>query len=142
MFSTCLEPKMYIGKPLFSQLIDFLPWKTFHRIVERYDGDHRVLTRVISAEESNGGRSPMIASLPNAAACPGRSRPSITSPPATRVRNGSVVNNGVIKDGDAGFLSALRDGSTTVAETFVEETAFVTRENPLQSANDTPCFSV
>ncbi len=35
---------MYIGKPLFSQLMDFLPWKTFHRIVERYDGDHRVRT--------------------------------------------------------------------------------------------------
>ena len=35
---------MYLGKTLFSQLIDFLPWKTFHRIVERYDGDHRVRT--------------------------------------------------------------------------------------------------
>jgi len=35
---------MYIGKPLFSQLMDFLPWKTFHRIVDRYDGDRRVRT--------------------------------------------------------------------------------------------------
>ena len=30
---------MYIGKTLFAQLMDFLPWKTFHRIVDRHDGD-------------------------------------------------------------------------------------------------------
>ena len=35
---------MYVGAPLFSQLMDFLPWKTFHRIVARYDGDRRVKT--------------------------------------------------------------------------------------------------
>ena len=35
---------MYLGKTLFSQLMDFLPWKTFLRIVERYGGDHRVRT--------------------------------------------------------------------------------------------------
>src|SRR3989338_6065906 len=35
---------MYVGKPLFAQIMDFLPWKTFHRIVSRYDGDHRVRT--------------------------------------------------------------------------------------------------
>jgi transposase len=35
---------MYIGKTLFAQIMDFLPWKTFHRIVDRYDGDHRVRT--------------------------------------------------------------------------------------------------
>jgi hypothetical protein len=33
---------MYIGKTLFAQLMDFLPWKTFHRIVARHDGDHSV----------------------------------------------------------------------------------------------------
>ena len=33
---------MYIGKTLFAQLLDFLPWKAFHRIVDRHDGDHRV----------------------------------------------------------------------------------------------------
>ena len=27
---------MYIGKTLFSQIMDFLPWKTFHRLVSRY----------------------------------------------------------------------------------------------------------
>ena len=27
---------MNIGKTLFAQLMDFLPWKTFHRIVDRY----------------------------------------------------------------------------------------------------------
>src|SRR5450759_3969732 len=32
---------MYLGKPLFVQVMDFLPWKTFHRIVDRYGGDHR-----------------------------------------------------------------------------------------------------
>jgi hypothetical protein len=35
---------MYVGKPLFSQVMDFLPWKTFQRIVERHGGDHRVRT--------------------------------------------------------------------------------------------------
>jgi len=32
------------GKLLFSQLMDFLPWKTFSRIIVRYDGDSRVRT--------------------------------------------------------------------------------------------------
>lgn len=35
---------MYTGKTLFAQLMDFLPWKTFHRIVARHDGDRRVRT--------------------------------------------------------------------------------------------------
>ena len=35
---------MYAGKTLFAQLMDFLPWKTFGRIVARYDGDSRVRT--------------------------------------------------------------------------------------------------
>ena len=40
---------MYLGKPLFAQVMDFLPWKTFHRIVDRYGGDHR--TRSLSCAE-------------------------------------------------------------------------------------------
>jgi len=35
---------MNTGKTLLAQLIDFLPWKTFGRIVARYDGDSRVRT--------------------------------------------------------------------------------------------------
>ena len=35
---------MYTGKMLFTQIMDFLPWKTFHRLVCRYDGDYRVRT--------------------------------------------------------------------------------------------------
>lgn len=35
---------MYVGKTLFAQIMDFLPWSTFHRIVERYLGNHRVRT--------------------------------------------------------------------------------------------------
>lgn len=35
---------MNVGKTLFAQIMDFLPWKTFHRIVARYGGDHRVRT--------------------------------------------------------------------------------------------------
>lgn len=35
---------MYIGKTLFAQIMDFLPWKTFHRIVSRYGGDYRLRT--------------------------------------------------------------------------------------------------
>jgi len=33
---------MYVGKTLFAQLMDFLPWTTFSRIVNRYGGNHRV----------------------------------------------------------------------------------------------------
>jgi transposase len=40
---------MNTGKTLFAQLIDFLPWKTFGRIVARYDGDSRV--RSLSCSE-------------------------------------------------------------------------------------------
>lgn len=32
------------GKTLFAQLMDFLPWTTFNRIVTRYSGDLRVRT--------------------------------------------------------------------------------------------------
>ena len=33
---------MNVGKWVFAQLMDHFPWKRFARIVERYDGDHRV----------------------------------------------------------------------------------------------------
>ena len=35
---------MYVGKTLFAQLLDFLPWTTFTRVVTHYGGDHRVRT--------------------------------------------------------------------------------------------------
>jgi len=35
---------MNTGKTLFAQIMDYLPWKTFHRVVSRYDGDYRVRT--------------------------------------------------------------------------------------------------
>lgn len=40
---------MYEGRALFAQLMDFLPWTTFHRIVQRYGGNHRV--RMLSCAE-------------------------------------------------------------------------------------------
>ena len=33
---------MNLSKTLFAQLMDFLPWKTFHRIVDRHGGDRYV----------------------------------------------------------------------------------------------------
>ena len=33
---------MYVGKTLFAQIMDFVPWTSFRRIVTRYGGDHRV----------------------------------------------------------------------------------------------------
>jgi len=36
------EALMNTGKTLFAQIMDFLPWSTFHRIVQKYSGDHRV----------------------------------------------------------------------------------------------------
>jgi hypothetical protein len=35
---------MHVGKTLFAQLMDFLPWSTFTRIVARHGGDQRVRT--------------------------------------------------------------------------------------------------
>ncbi len=35
---------MNYGKTIFSQLMDFLPWYTFNRAVERYQGNYRVRT--------------------------------------------------------------------------------------------------
>ena len=35
---------MNIGKTLFAQLMDYLPWSTFDRIVARYDGNRAVRT--------------------------------------------------------------------------------------------------
>jgi len=35
---------MNTGKTLFAQLMDFLPWTTFTRIVARYDGDRAIRT--------------------------------------------------------------------------------------------------
>ena len=35
---------MHTGKTLFAQLMDFLPWTTFTRIVNHYDGDYKVRT--------------------------------------------------------------------------------------------------
>jgi len=38
----CRLDCMYAGKTLFAPLMGFLPRKTLHRIVSRYDGDHRI----------------------------------------------------------------------------------------------------
>src|ERR1700738_2233030 len=38
------EAPVNSGKTLFAQLMDFLPWSTFTRIVARYGGDQRVRT--------------------------------------------------------------------------------------------------
>lgn len=35
---------MHVGKTLFAQLMEFLPWKTFGRIISRYEGDRGVRT--------------------------------------------------------------------------------------------------
>ena len=41
---------MNTGKTLFAQLMDFLPWSTFSRIVSRYDGDRAVRTLSCAAQ--------------------------------------------------------------------------------------------
>ena len=40
---------MYIGKTLFAQLMEFMPWTSFTRIVARYGGDKGA--RVLSCAE-------------------------------------------------------------------------------------------
>ena len=41
---------MNTGKTLFAQLMDFLPWSTFDRIVARYNGNHAVRTLPCAAQ--------------------------------------------------------------------------------------------
>src|SRR5271167_557026 len=41
---------MNTGKTLFAQLMDFLPWSTFSRIVVRYGGDCAVRTLPCAAQ--------------------------------------------------------------------------------------------
>jgi transposase len=41
---------MNLGKTLFAQLMDFLPWSTFDRIVARYDGNRAVRTLPCAAQ--------------------------------------------------------------------------------------------
>jgi Domain of unknown function (DUF4372) len=48
---------MYTGKTLFAQLMDFLPWTSFHRIVERHQGNHRIRTLSCAEWEITHGRS-------------------------------------------------------------------------------------
>jgi hypothetical protein len=35
---------MYVGKMVFAQIMEYLPWQIFHRIVKRHQGDHRART--------------------------------------------------------------------------------------------------
>jgi len=38
------ERRMHVGKPLFAQVMEFVPWKTFGRIIARHRGDVGVRT--------------------------------------------------------------------------------------------------
>ena len=42
--SNHLEYIMNLGKTLFAQIMEYVPWKTFERIVDRYQGDAGVRT--------------------------------------------------------------------------------------------------
>ena len=50
------EPLIYIGKTLFAQLMDFLPWKIFHRIIDRHDGDRHVKSMTIALTGTISGK--------------------------------------------------------------------------------------
>jgi hypothetical protein len=39
-----LERRMNVGKTLFAQVMEFVPWKTFGRIIDRHKGDAGVRT--------------------------------------------------------------------------------------------------
>lgn len=46
---------MNTGKTIFAQLMDFLPWSTFDRIVARYEGDRAVRTLSCAAQDPGDG---------------------------------------------------------------------------------------
>ena len=41
---------MQVGRPLFSQVMDFIPWTSFDRLVEKYDGDKNTTRLRCSAQ--------------------------------------------------------------------------------------------
>jgi hypothetical protein len=46
------ECRMNVGKTLFAQVMEFVPWKTLARIIERHKGDAGVRTfRRLATEE-------------------------------------------------------------------------------------------
>jgi Domain of unknown function (DUF4372) len=46
---------MYIGKTLFAQIMDFIPWTSFGRIVARYRGNARVTLAAMHRAVSRNG---------------------------------------------------------------------------------------
>ena len=46
------ESTMNTGKTLFAQLMDFLLWTTFTRIVDRHGGDHHIANRACQFDHS------------------------------------------------------------------------------------------
>jgi Domain of unknown function (DUF4372) len=46
---------MYIGKTLFAQIMDFIPWTSFGRIVARYHGNARLRTLPCTEQFSRDG---------------------------------------------------------------------------------------
>ena len=45
---------MHVGKTLFAQVMEFVPWKTFGRIIERHTGDAGVRTLGCAARPCAG----------------------------------------------------------------------------------------
>ena len=74
---------MYLGKTLFARAMDFLPWKTFHRIGNRYGGDHR--TRSLSCAKQF-----------RVMACAIRSRAFLTPIPSHRGIHQKIIQIGMI----------------------------------------------
>jgi hypothetical protein len=60
---------MYIGKTLFAQLMDFLPWTTFTRIVERHGGDRYVKSLACTEQFRVMAFQPPTASLRDIETC-------------------------------------------------------------------------
>lgn len=48
---------MNVGKTLFAQVMEYVPWKTFRRIIERHNGDAGVRTRTVPICSRNGFRT-------------------------------------------------------------------------------------
>ena len=75
---------MNTGKTLFAQLMDYLPWSTFSRIVTRYDGDRRIRTLSCAEQYRVMGRSGAelhgLGSKSNGKSTPGRSGRRVAAP--------------------------------------------------------------
>ena len=106
---------MNTGKTLFAQVMDFLPWKTFHRIVARHGRDKSV--RALTCAEPWRGAAPRFSSAPPVAPSPAQATSPMQATDGHPARSCSGQQHRMVEAAagvaQARMSSALRSGSSS-----------------------------